>query len=75
MVSEIKKIPVLLELRLFSAGASQVVPVIKNQPTQAGDFKRCRSHPWVRKIPWRRVWQPTPVFLPGEFCGQKTLAS
>ena len=23
-------------------------------------------HPWVRKISWRRVWQPTPVFLPGE---------
>ena len=22
--------------------------------------------PWVRKIPWRRKWQPTPVFLPGE---------
>ena len=22
--------------------------------------------PWVRKIPWRRIWQPTPVFLPGE---------
>jgi len=26
--------------------------------------------PWVRKIPWRREWQPTPVFLPGEFHGQ-----
>jgi len=24
---------------------------------------------WVRKIPWRRKWQPTPVFLPGEFHG------
>ena len=23
--------------------------------------------PWVRKIPWRKEWQPTPVFLPGEF--------
>ena len=23
--------------------------------------------PWVRKIPWRRKWQPTPVFLPGEY--------
>ena len=28
--------------------------------------KRCRFNPWVGKIPWRRVWQPTPVFLPGE---------
>ena len=25
---------------------------------------------WVRKIPWRRKWQPTPEFLPGEFQGQ-----
>ena len=37
---------------------------------------RCRrpwfDH-WVRKIPWRREWQPTPVFLPGEFCGQRSL--
>ena len=28
----------------------------------------------VRKIPWRREWQPTPVFLPGEFHGQRSLA-
>ena len=28
---------------------------------------------WVRKIPWRRKWQPTPGFLPGEFHGQRTL--
>ena len=27
--------------------------------------------PWVRKIPWRRKWQSTPVFLPGEFHGQE----
>ena len=29
--------------------------------------------PWVRKIPWRKEWQPTPVFLPGEFHGQRSL--
>ena len=29
--------------------------------------------PWVRKIPWRRKWQPTPVFLPGQFHGQRSL--
>ena len=28
---------------------------------------------WVRKIPWRRDWQPTPVFLPGESLGQRSL--
>ena len=29
--------------------------------------------PWVGKIPWRRKWQPTPVFLPGESHGQRTV--
>ena len=29
--------------------------------------------PWVRKIPWRRAWLLTPVFLPGEFYGQRNL--
>ena len=31
--------------------------------------------PWVRKIPWRREWQPTPVFLPGESRGQRSLVA
>ena len=30
-------------------------------------------NPHVQKIPWRRKWQPTPVFLPGEFHGQRSL--
>ena len=34
---------------------------------------QCRFNPWVRKIPWRRQWQPTPVFLPGKFQGQRSL--
>ena len=33
-----------------------------------------QSDPWVKKIPWRREWLPTPVFLPGEFHGQSNLA-
>ena len=32
------------------------------------------SDPWARKIPWRRKWQPTPVFLPGKSHGQRRLA-
>ena len=36
---------------------------------------RYRFVSWVRKIPWRRKWQPTPVFLPGESHGQRSLAS
>ena len=31
-------------------------------------------NPWIRKILWRRAWQPTPVFLPGKFHGQRSLA-
>ena len=33
-----------------------------------------RFDPWVRKITWRRAWQPTPVFLSGESHGQRSLA-
>ena len=35
--------------------------VVKNPPVNAGDA--CSFDLWVRKIPWRRKWQPTPVFL------------
>ena len=35
--------------------------------------RRCRFDPWVRKIPWKWKWLPTPVFLPGEFHGQRSL--
>ena len=49
--------------------------MVKNPPASAGDIKRHRFDPWVRKIPWRRAWQPTPVFLPGESLGQRNLAS
>ena len=40
--------------------------MIKNPPANAGRCKRHCFVPWVRKIPWSRAWQPTPVFLPGE---------
>ena len=35
--------------------------------------KRCGFNPQVRKIPWKRAWQPAPVFLPGESHGQRSL--
>ena len=40
------------------------------------DHLQCRRHgfdPWVRKIPWRRTWQPTPVCLPGKSHKQRSL--
>ena len=39
--------------------------------------RQCRRHgfdPWIRKIPCRRKWEPTPVFLPGKSHGQGSLA-
>ena len=35
--------------------------------------RSCRFSPWVRKIPWRRKWQLTPVFLPGKSHEQRSL--
>ena len=47
--------------------------VVKNLSANAGDRKRHRIDPRIRKIPRRRAWQPTPVFLPGESHGQRSL--
>ena len=45
----------------------------KSPPANTGDGKRCGFSPWVRKVPWSRKWQPTPVFLPGKSHGQRSL--
>ena len=36
-------------------------------------YRRPRFNPWVGKIPWKRKWQPSPVFLPIESHGQRKL--
>ena len=46
----------------------------KKSACQCRRCKRYRFDPWVWKIPWSRKWQPTPVFLPGQFYGQRSLA-
>ena len=56
-------------------GASKVVPSGKEPACQCRRHERLGFNPWVRKIPWSRKWQPTPVLLPGQFCGQRRLAS
>ena len=48
--------------------------MVKNLPAIAGDAGELTFDPWVGKKLWRREWQPTPVFLAGEFHGQKSLA-
>ena len=45
--------------------------MVKNLPANAGDT--FNLNPWVMKIPWRRKWQPTPVFLAGKSHGQRSL--
>ena len=47
--------------------------VVKESTCQCRRFKRLHFDPWVGKIPWRRKWQPTPVFLPGESHGQRSM--
>ena len=44
-------------------------PVVKNLPANAGDARDTGSG----RFPWRRKWQPNPVFLPGKFHGQRNL--
>ena len=57
----------LLQYR-FPGGTSN-----KELACQCRRHKRRGFSPWVRKIPWRREWQPTPVFLSGESHGQRSL--
>ena len=49
---------------LHIAGASQVALVVKNPSANTRDIRA-----WVRKSPWRKAWQPTPVLVPGESHG------
>ena len=53
----------------FPGGASG-----KEPSCQGRRGKRCGFDPWFEKIPWKRAWQPTPEFLPGESHGERSLA-
>ena len=48
--------------------APLVAQMVKSLPA----MQKTQVNPWVRKIPWRRAWQPTPVFLPGKSHGFPT---
>ena len=47
----------------------------KESACQCESGKRLWFSPWVRKIPWRRKWQPTPVSLPEKLHGEKSLVA
>ena len=49
-----------------AAGGSPSGTSSKEPTCRCRRHKRCRFNPLVRKIPWRRKWQPTPVFFPGQ---------
>ena len=49
--------------------ASLVTQMVKNTPA----MQETRFNPWLGKMPWKREWLPTPVFLPGESHGQSSL--
>ena len=57
-----------------SSGSSRGSSRGKESACQCWRQKKCEFDPWIRKLPWRRVWQPTSVFLPGDSHGQKSLA-
>ena len=46
----------------------------KESACQCRRHKRHEFDTWIGKVPWSRKWQPTPLFLPGKFHGQKSLA-
>ena len=53
--------------------ASQLALVVNDPPASVGVVKIHGFNHWIWKVPWRRAWQPTPVFLPGESHGQRSL--
>ena len=59
--------------QLYKIIKNQVVLAVKNQPATTGDVRDVGLIPGLETIPWRRAWQPTPVFLPGESHGQRNL--
>ena len=65
------KVAFFFPIQLRSSGFL-VAQMIKNLPANAGDMRHS-FHTWVEKISWRRAWQPTPLFLPGESHGQRSL--
>ena len=63
-----------MELFKSPSRASQVAVVVKNPPANAGDVRDMGSIPGLgRPLGERRSWKPTPVFMPGESHGQRSL--
>ena len=57
---------------MINIGASHMAQWVKDLPTMQ-ETQETGFDSWVGKIPWRRAWQPTPISLPGESHGQRSL--
>ena len=57
------------------SGLPRLALVVKNPPANAGRPKRWGFNAWVSEITWRKARQPSPVFLPGEIHGERSLAT
>ena len=78
MCGYIRPLRLLFNIRILTWGylTSTGVPggsVVKESTCRCRRHKRHGFDPWVGKILWSRKWQPTPVFLPGKFHGQRSL--
>ena len=62
-------------LYLLSAQRHQTLPRWYSGEESVCQCRRCGFDPWIRKLPWSRKWQPTPVFLPGTSHGQSLVGS
>ena len=63
---------VTVSVLLWTGFTAQLGAALRHPPASTGERHGLES--WVRKIPWRRAWQPCAVFLAGESHGQRSLA-
>ena len=57
----------------FKESSFKIAPLVAQMVKNLPEMQETGFDLWAGKIPWIREWQPTPVFLPGEFRGQKSL--
>ena len=59
-------------LKIWYKSPRRELPQWLSSKDSACQCRKCKFDPWVGKMPWRRAWQPTPVFLPGESHGLRS---
>ena len=74
--AQVVSVTTLPNAHLLRVQGAEIFPdcsAVKEICLQCRRHRRCGLDPWVRKIPWRRKWQPTPVFSPGKSQGRRSL--